>query len=87
MNEQSGSTYPDQRAVENRPMMANAEAPRPENSLRRIEITPHGYGFVVVVGCQSFCIETKERLLEKLTSYLFDPAETEKKWFKGELFK
>lgn len=76
-------------AVENRPAMLAAHAPRPENpnQMRRIEIVPKGYGFVVTVGCQEFAIETKERLLEKLTSYLFNPAETEQKWFDGTLFK
>lgn len=74
---------------ENRPtgQAMLAEAPRPENPMRRIEIQPQGYGFLVTVGCQSFAIETKERLIEKLTAYLFNPVETEKKWFDGTLFK
>lgn len=55
-------------------------ADEPAIKMRGILIEPLNYGFVVKIGCQRFAIETKERLLEKLTEYINNPMDVEKKW-------
>lgn len=52
----------------------------------KIEIRQQDYGYVVTVGCSTFCIETKEKLISKLTEYLTYPALTEKRWQERTLF-
>lgn len=51
-----------------------------------VEIIPQSIGYLVRVGCQTFAIETKERLIEKLTAYLIDPKGTIEKYNQGKLF-
>lgn len=48
--------------------------------MRGILIEALDYGFTVKIGCQRFAIETKERLIEKLTEYINNPWDVEKKW-------
>lgn len=67
----------------NRPI----EALNPKNSIRGIGIEQLNYGYLVKVGCNTFAIETAEKLIGKLAAYIKNPAETEKKWFDGDLFK
>jgi hypothetical protein len=62
---------------EKRPQREQEEVEVP---IRGISIEPLNYGFIVRVGCQSFAIETSEKLIEKLTGYLKDPKKTETKW-------
>lgn len=57
------------------------------NNARSITIVQKGYGYLVDVGCQTFCIEKKETLIAYLSTYLADPNGTEEKYNKGELFK
>lgn len=44
-------------------------------------------GFVVGVGCKSFAIESKERMLKLLNDYFTNPKETVSKFNNGTLFK
>lgn len=58
--------------------MASQETESSSNGIaREITIKPLNYGFVVTVGCHSFAIETKEKLVEKLRQYYDNPAKTE----------
>lgn len=54
--------------------------------MRPIEINSLNRGFVVRVGCQSFAIESKETLIQKLIEYINDPEKTEQKYQEGKLF-
>ena len=48
------------------------------NRIENIYIEALDYGFKVKIGCQSFAIETKERLIEKLSAYISEPAKVAK---------
>lgn len=62
-----------------------APAPYPGSILpKQISITPLNHGFHVVVGCQVFAVETIDALLHRLSVYLKDPSETERRWMSGE---
>jgi hypothetical protein len=52
--------------------------------LREINISPLNTGFVVRLGCQTLAITSSKQLLEELTKYFENPAETEKRYFAGE---
>jgi len=52
----------------------------PATKMYGILIEPLDYGFTVKIGCQKFAIETKERLIEKLSQYINNPKDVEKKW-------
>ena len=54
---------------------------------REINIRPLNHGYVVNIGCQTFAIESIEKLISNLEKYLNSPIETEKKWFSGNLLK
>jgi hypothetical protein len=56
------------------------ERPVEQPLIRQINIEPLNYGFMVRIGCQTFAIETPDKLIEKLTGYLKDPNTVEKKW-------
>ena len=58
----------------------------PIDKMRHVKINQLSRGYVVAVGCQEFAISTKEELVEKLTEYINDPGDTERKWERGELF-
>ena len=45
-----------------------------------IKITALDYGYMVKVGCQSFAIESTEKMIKNLEAYLNDPRGVEKKW-------
>jgi hypothetical protein len=60
-----------------------AQAP---NTVRQIRISELNNGFVVEVGCQSFAIETKARLITLLANYIQEPRATEEKYRAGKLF-
>lgn len=55
--------------------------------MREVTISSLDHGFVVRVGCQTVAIQTKEDLIAKLVQYITDPAATEEKYYRGELFK
>jgi hypothetical protein len=50
-------------------------------------ITQVNNGFTVCCGCQTFVFETFEKMSKYLQMYFEDPAETEEKFYKNELFK
>ena len=54
---------------------------------REINIRPLHHGYVVNIGCQTFAIESIEKLIINLETYLKNPNETEKEWFSGNLLK
>lgn len=56
------------------------------DTLRQIRISELNNGFVVEVGCKSFAIETKARLITLLASYIQEPRATEEKYRAGKLF-
>jgi hypothetical protein len=51
-----------------------------QNGIREIKITQLDYGYIVIVGCNSFAIETADKLIKKLTQYIKQPQEIEQKW-------
>ena len=55
--------------------------------IREVSIRQVNYGYVVVVGCHTFAIESVAKLSEMLNTYLLKPNETEKQWYNGTLFK
>ena len=55
--------------------------------IRTINIDQLDLGYVVRVGCQSFAIETSEKLVSAMVEYLNHPNETEIKWFEGKFLK
>jgi hypothetical protein len=50
-------------------------------------ITQVNNGFTVRCGCQTFVFETFEKMSKYLQMYFENPAETEEKFYKNELFK
>jgi hypothetical protein len=60
---------------------------RPNNKIRDIVIKQLDYGYTVIVGCQTFAIEDKDKLLRNLTEYLGAPGNTEKEWLSNGLLK
>lgn len=58
---------------------------RPKARIVTIQEADHGY--IVTVGCQSFALESRHRLLSILSEYLAYPDATEKKYREGKLFE
>lgn len=48
---------------------------------REIAIKPLGSGYYVKVGCQELAVESTEKLITMLNSYLSNPSEFERKWY------
>ena len=74
----------------NRPVERLRNEPQPLASAqqaREINIRPLNHGYVVNIGCQTFAIESVEKLVSNLEKYLNSPIETEKEWFSGNLLK
>lgn len=57
--------------------------PIASDTIRNISIEPLDSGYIVRVGCQSIAVETKEKLLFNLTSYINDPAAYETLYYKN----
>jgi hypothetical protein len=55
---------------------------RPEK-IRNISISGLNFGYVVEIGCQSFAVETPEKLCAKLLEYMKNPQTVEREWFNG----
>lgn len=68
-----------------RPIQDLEEAPMSSKKARDINIQPMDFGFLVRVGCQSFAIESVDKLISNLNEYLKDPQKVEKSWFGGTL--
>jgi len=70
----------------NYPMaQGEAQAPTRLNIARPISIEQLNHGYVIVVGCQRFAVESKDALLHRLGSYLSDPNKVEEDWSTGKL--
>jgi hypothetical protein len=61
---------------------AVTQAPR---KIRRIVITEVDRGYMVEVGCQHMAIESRSKLITLLSTYILDPAGTEKLYEEGKL--
>ena len=61
-------------------------SPMPPNTMREVSIRQLSHGYMVVVGCQTFAIETSSDLIAKLSEYILNPAATEQKWEEKKLF-
>lgn len=60
--------------------------PDPKRHIRELQIRQLDHGYMVVVGCQTFAIESKVTLLTRLIDYINDPGAAEEKWAEGKLF-
>ena len=47
---------------------------------RPINISWVDSGFIIIVGCSTFAVETKERLIRLLTAYINDPEQVSEAW-------
>lgn len=56
-----------------------------ENLNYRIEINTLNHGYVISVGCQTFAIEERERLISLLAAYLRNPGEVQRDWTENKL--
>ena len=54
---------------------------------RSINIEQMDYGYIVRVGCQTFAVETIEKVINNLVDYLQDPGKTEQEWYKTRTLK
>jgi hypothetical protein len=66
--------------------MSGRPEPMQTNIMREVSFRQLSHGYMVVVGCQSFAIETASGLIAKLSEYILNPAATEQKWNEGKLF-
>lgn len=73
------STYIAERTIPAEPQ------PSQSNLMRLVTITQLSYGYNVQVGCQTFAIETMEKVIANLASYMANPQQLEEKWFRKEL--
>lgn len=78
----SGGTFAISAEPIDRPC-TNESTPCPTNKIRDVRIEQLNYGYIVRVGCHSFAIETKEKLINLLSEYMGSPEITEKNWFNG----
>lgn len=51
---------------------------------REIKIRPIDHGYIVTVGCQTFAIDSLDKLIRNLDHYLKDPVLIEEKWMAKE---
>lgn len=56
----------------------------PTTPIREVKIQPLHTGFIVSVGCRNVAVSSKKQLIEELTKYYTDPADTEKRYYSGE---
>jgi len=47
---------------------------------KNVSIAALDYGYNVTIGCQSFAVESVEKLIKNLEAYLNDPVKTERRW-------
>lgn len=65
--------------------LARPKEPR-EYPRHEIRVNPMDHGYLVQVGCKSFAIESKDKLLTYLAMYIDSPEATTKKYMEGKLF-
>lgn len=51
-----------------------------EDKPQNIVIHSLNYGYTVKVGCQTFAVETVDKLIKNLKEYQIHPHATERKW-------
>jgi len=56
-------------------------------TIREINIQQLSHGYIIRVGCQTFAIETSEKLIQKLTAYINCPDKVEQDWKAGTFLK
>jgi hypothetical protein len=56
------------------------------NKIKDIHISQLDVGYLVKVGCKSFAITDKSKMLNMIANNLLHPADTEKLYFEGKLF-
>lgn len=71
--------YPQETAVRNEPIPE--DAPQMPDKAYQINIEQLDHGYIVRVGCKSFAIETKEKLIIRLAAYLSDVPGVTKDFF------
>jgi len=81
-----GETLSSRPQERNRPMDDRPTDPN-QNQAREVNIRQLNYGYIINIGCQNFAIESVEKLIVNLETYLKNPSETEKKWFSGTFLK
>lgn len=52
-----------------------------------INIQSLNYGYLVRVGCQTFAIETTEKLIQAFSAYVRNPEHIQKQWFAGKFLR
>jgi len=61
--------------------------PKPKTKAKDIIIKEMDYGYLVKIGCQTFCVETPKKLLKALKKYMKDPAGVEEQHLQGEFME
>lgn len=64
--------------------MDDMEIAVPQKSYE-VRVNQMDYGYLVNVGCKSFCIESNKKLIKFLEMYWKDPKGIEKLWYSGKL--
>lgn len=85
MNEEVMGGTESLRLVCNEPINEPINGPIQNKLPYNVTIKALNYGYVVEIGCQSFAIESNDKLIENLSKYLKNPKDVEKMWFNGEL--
>lgn len=57
--------------------------PQAPDKIYEINISPLDRGFIVRVGCQTMAIPDKLTLIAKLTAYINNPQETQRRYMEG----
>jgi len=52
-----------------------------------IQIESLNFGYIVRVGCQSFAIESADKLVTALAAYLAEPEKVQRMWFDGSFLR
>jgi len=55
------------------------------NRINDLVIKQMDLGYLVKVGCQTLCLESKERLIKLFTAYVNDPKKTMDKYYKDQI--
>jgi len=55
------------------------------NRIHDLLVNQMDLGYLVKVGCQTLCLETKERLIQLFTAYVNDPKKTMDKYYKDQI--
>lgn len=81
MNYENGCTANEPRGCTDAPRPCN---PVPPNRAKEVLIRQADHGFIVVIGCQTFAVESADRMLSAIGKYLKNPADVEQKWLNKE---